>query len=373
MSGNQHDNDSECTEKCGRLEQLLREVLALAGEIAEEKGQERAKSVDDLPGECIILRKASVANPTGAKQRTRRHSFPRPINFGDVERESEESQDPPAESSVQEPFSPGTLALSLDAMVEGDSSDSGSCILDSGSSTPFANRLPEPNKKSSLSSIEEVKEPGAITRPPSPLQITPTEGSPELRRRAPPPPPPSKTTSTQTPASPYSPDCLRVRDRSSSTQSCPLPGSHAPLCRGMVNSRHSMDGPLSPMKGAINRYETTGGTDQTLPCRWQVRIVPIPCFPSPGVPPSTTPAFVKLEAVFPYRFFADGNAASPPGRSSEGSYIIIGRPPLELHPGDPHSQDCGQDFQAVPEKSLQDYIDEWDDFAAGTPEVDDAR
>ncbi|KUI61045.1 hypothetical protein VP1G_08239 [Cytospora mali] len=368
MSGNQHDNDNERTEKCGRLEQLLLEVLALAGEIAEDKEQERAKSVDNLSGECIILQKASVSNSARANQHIRRHSFPIPKNFGDVEREGEERQIPPTESSVQEPFSPGTLALSLDAMVEGDSSDSGSCILDSGSSTPFANRLPETNKKSSLSSIEEVKEPGAITRPPSPPQITPTERSPELRRRAPPPPPPSKTTSTQTPASPHSPDCPRVRDRSSSTQSCPLPGSHAQLCRGMNNSRHSMDSPLSPLKGAINRYETTGGTNQTLPCRWQARIIPIPCSPSSGSPPSTTPTFVKLEAIFPYKSFADGNAASPPGWSSEGSYTIIGQPLLDNAPGDPHFQDCGQDFQDVPEKSLQDYIDEWDDFAAGTPE-----
>ncbi|ROV96303.1 hypothetical protein VMCG_07649 [Cytospora schulzeri] len=142
MSGGQRDNDTRVSEKCARLEGLLRQTLALAGEIAEDRGLERAGAVGQLSGEYIISRNNAT------------------MNHEDVEEERKGSRCPSAASSVQEPFSPGTPALSLDAMVEGDSSDGESCFLDSGPApTPPGSRLPDTaTKKSSLSSIEEVIE-----------------------------------------------------------------------------------------------------------------------------------------------------------------------------------------------------------------------
>lgn len=373
MSRKQPDDDSGFSEKCERLEALLYRVFALAGEIAEDQGLVSPRPADELPGECIILRKGSVPDATGARQHHICHRFPGTLNYEGVEEERDGSRSPSAASAVQEPFSPGALALSLDAMVEGDSSDNASCCLDSGSATPFASRSPEKSTESScLSSNEGVGEPGATILNSSSLQANSRAGSLEQQRRT---TPPSKVASAQKPASPPVVENPEVRVGSVATQICYLPGSHAPPRQNTDTSRLTAYTSSSPTVTGGNQNETTGRDDQSPPPskEWQVSIVPVPRSPSS---PPTSPTLAKLEAIFPYSLFAGRNAASSLERSTEGSYTAyIGRPPpVDICPGYPHyPQEYGQDSQAVLEKSLQDYINEWDDLAARTPEADAAE
>jgi hypothetical protein len=99
------------SEKHERLGELLRQTLALAGEIAEDKGRH-------LPGECIILRRMSNSDPAGAhhpgphRQSIRRSLLERrkALNLNDSEDSLSPSPSPSHASSVQEPFSPGSVA-----------------------------------------------------------------------------------------------------------------------------------------------------------------------------------------------------------------------------------------------------------------------
>lgn len=71
------------------------------------------------------------------------------------------------------------------------------------------------------------------------------------------------------------------------------------------------------------------------------------------------PAFVKLEAVFPYRFFSDGHAAAR--WSGEGSYIIIGRSTEEDEGQSPLDLDeCEHEFVPATGRSLRDFIEDWE-------------
>lgn len=96
----------------------------------------------------------------------------------------------------------------------------------------------------------------------------------------------------------------------------------------------------------------------------------------------TAPAFVRLEAVFPYRMLldgaVDGSTTTTTARSSDGSYIIIGRPlalPAAADRGKatgpnfvlPHDETGGfvHQFQAVQQRSLQEFIDEWQCVVGG--------
>lgn len=336
MSSNQRDEKHDSSDKYERLEELLRQIFALAGEIAEDKGQERARAVGRLPGERFVLRKeASGSVPAGAEQQTINHIPPANANFQDVEEQREGSQGPSAAAPVQEPFSPGTLALSLDAIVDHDRGPEG-LLIDSGSNTSLASpRSPEtPNKNSGLLSIEEVEEYDAIAQQGPSLHLkTAAESSVGYERRA---PPPSKATNTQAPASP---------------QSCPASDDHTPASQIPESSELSLDTPQSPCTGRGDCYDAAGGPSQPPHPRWCVRIVPATesWTPTSGSPSSTAPTLVRLEAVFPYRFFVDSKAASSPAWSSEGSYIVIGRPPVDVFPGRDQTRECGQSFQE-PEK-----------------------
>ncbi|KAK7746509.1 hypothetical protein SLS53_002468 [Cytospora paraplurivora] len=167
MSSKQHDEDNGSPDKYERLEQLLHQIFALAGEIAADKGQGRARSDGHLPEECIVLRKEATGSVrTGTVQQTIEHTLPKTSSFpDDIEDKRNGSQGPSAARSVQEPFSPGTLALSLAAIAEHDRGPEGS-FNDSGSNTSLVSpRSPEtPNKNHDLLSIEEVQEYNAIAQ-----------------------------------------------------------------------------------------------------------------------------------------------------------------------------------------------------------------
>lgn len=154
-SGDERNDGSVSYEKSGRLEELLRQVFALAGEITKDQGLYQAMSADHTLGECTILRRAPVSASTGAREQHNRHGFLGQQNYEGIQEDKrDDSQSLSATSAVQEPFSPGTLTLSLDAMVEGDSSDSASCCLDTGSTASLAGRSPETTtQKNSLSSV----------------------------------------------------------------------------------------------------------------------------------------------------------------------------------------------------------------------------
>ncbi|ROW07632.1 hypothetical protein VPNG_06872 [Cytospora leucostoma] len=329
ISSNQRHEDNDSSDKYEQLEGLLHQVFVLAGEIAEDKAQQRTRSDGQLPGECIVLRKEATGPvPTGTEQQTIEHILPETSSFLDeIEEEENGSQGPSAAPSVQEPFSPGTLALSLDAIVEDDTGTEGS-FNDSGSNTSLASpRSPEtPNKNHALLSIEEVQEYDTIAQHGSSLNLrTAAESSIGHERRA---PPPSKATNTQAPASP---------------QSCPASDNHTSSCQIPGSSELTLDMPQSPGAGREDHYDTTDGAYHSPPSRWRVRIVPVTksCSPTDGSLSSISPTLVKLEAVFPYRSFVDSKAASSPAWSREDSYIIIGRPPVHASPGRPQSQHYG--------------------------------
>lgn len=385
-------------EKYARLESLLRQTLALAGEISETKTPlkparpyARPYTAGDtpahLPRDCIILRKTtssaemetpgsgSGAGTTGGFD-VRRHSataHPRCVvarrsfssssfsaccgrggggrrnntregaasgirtggGGGEDEQhdrnrlggggggggEPEGSWDSSgasagsSPSSVQEPFSPETLAQSLDAVVEG----------------------AEKEKRRAAKRLRETTGSRPDSAPPTRTSVA-----------APPPP--------------YSPS----------------PGPERP----------SQGSRLFPSLQTSEAAEPRlAGTS-----RWYVRIVPLvqragqeitsssACLEPP--PPPGTPMFMKLEAVFPYPCFAaaDGAASSveddaavTTGWDSEGSYIIIGRRPpvVDLSPADDdddetHFRSCAdyrRDHVAPQDRhrqSLQDYIEEWE-------------
>lgn len=381
MTSDQRDNDTEFSEKCGRLEQLLHQALALAGEIAEDEARQRARSNGHLPGgACIIIRNAPGFDDIGAMRHAARHRFSNLGIFPDHGEERQVIQCTSAAPSVQEPFSPGTLAQSLDAIVEGEGSrsDSGSCFLDSGSTTAFASRSPElpSSKTSGLVSIAEAGEDGATERRPSLFQTTAT-GSPRGRQSL--TPPPSRTTSKQTRLSPQPAESPGPLARSASTQSCPLPARHEPSppladTTGLTTSTSPSPSPSPGHKGRGDDDTARNGEDHIPPSRWHVRIVPVPSPPSLGAPWSTSPpAFVKLEAVFPCRSSADDGAEPSPAWGGEGSYIIMGRPLADVYPGVSHFQDYGIGSRDVRGEMLQEYVDEWDDYAAEALGLGDAR
>lgn len=315
----QEDDDPKASlaEKYARLEDLLRQTLALAGEISETKTP--LKPVEPytaggmhahLPGECIVLRRTTEQPARGAAsfdvRRRSSASYPRRTgsgsssgsnnNNGNSKRrkviaartrsttvapvpgsssdDSELDDSAIASSSasvgsafVQEPFSPRSLVLSLDAVVEGNCPmgeelvclDVGSVVPDSPPQTRAVVASPPP--------------------PPSTPAFEPTRGSSR--------PPPLLSHSIEEEEAEEEEGC---RPRT----------------------------PASP------------------PAGWHVRIVPVAFGGSPGQETasggSSSPALVKLEAVFPYRFFAadaleSDSLGAETGWSSEGSYIIIGRRP----------------------------------------------
>lgn len=320
-----HDAHTPPTdEKYSRLEDLLRQTLSLAGEIAETAAGQRPSRASNthpghthIPGECIVLRKASqtISEPT-IELISRRPSSRRPrpksrlLALNNSEEESRSASIPPL---MQEPFSPGSLAMSLDAVVEGKRSDGLSCLENSSC---LSDKLPE---------------------------------SPPLTR--------ATTRTSQGPASPRSPTPGSMLGHdiisdSASEASAPIDIPGKPRQRPSASHR------TSPVGRRFREDEPPSP-----PPKWHVRIVPIslnrdPIYPSSPPRTPAPPAFIKLEAVFPYRFFSDGNAAAR--WSGEGSYIIIGRPPVDEGQSPLNLDESEHEFGPATARSLRDFIDEWD-------------
>lgn len=319
-------------EKYNRLEDLLRQTLGLAGEIAETSSQRQYRTTTTLParhthvpGECIVLRKTSqtVSEPTIELGRRSSSRHPRRKSRLPVFNDSEEgSVSASVAPSMQEPFSPGSLAMSLDAVVEGERSDDQVCFENPAS---LADTLPESTPLSRVTTSQE---------------------------RA--------STRSQTPGSMLGHESM---SESVSAVSAPIPIPGKPRCRPSASHRNSSQGPRA------------GEEPPSPPPKWHVRIVPVafnrdPILPSSPPRTPAPPAFVKLEAVFPYRFFSDGNAAAR--WCGEGSYIIIGRPPVDEHQSPLNLDECEQEFGPATERCLGDFIDEWEcsvDETAGQGEV----
>lgn len=71
------------------------------------------------------------------------------------------------------------------------------------------------------------------------------------------------------------------------------------------------------------------------------------------------PAFVKLEAMFPYRFFSDRQTVAQ--WSGEGSHIMIGESPVEVEGHSPvHLYENEDEFGPSTERSLRSYIEDWE-------------
>lgn len=136
MSKAHPDNRDEASDKYERLEELLRQTVILAGEIAEGKGR-------PLPGECIVVRRRSNSDPAGAhllgsyRYDIRRSLLERRKALKLDDSEDSPGPSPSPESSVQEPLSPGSVAVSLDAVVEKGktSNDDDLCVLDNAPAT----------------------------------------------------------------------------------------------------------------------------------------------------------------------------------------------------------------------------------------------
>ncbi|CAN8105961.1 unnamed protein product [Discula destructiva] len=318
-----HDTDSSpIEEKYSRLEDLLRKSLGLAGEIAETVSRQRQSRTSatlpghaHLPGECVVLRKTSQPVSDPMIELSRRSSSRHPRGKSRLRAFNDSEEDSPSASvapSMQEPFSPGSLAMSLDAVVEGKRSDDLRCF---DNSTSLADKMSD---SSSLTRVTTRTSQG----PASPR--SPTPGS----------------TLGQDPMS-----------ESVSATSAPIPIPGKPRKRPSSSLRNS------------SQSRASGEEASSPPPKWHVRIVPIALNREailPSSPPRTpaAPAFVKLEAVFPYRFFSEGNSAAR--WSGEGSYIIIGRPPMDDYQSPLNPDEFEHEFGPATERSLRDFIDEWE-------------
>lgn len=357
--------DSVASGKYFRLEDLLRQTLALVGDIADAKGHDRRTAAGSTSpttphllssDECILLRKdsavdhpffpryrsysssSSLASPNLANT-TRRSRFASGEDSFDVDTSSAPS--PSASLPVQEPFSPGILALSLDAVVEqkrsGQNNNTESFCLDPSSSITSLDNSGGSATATSVTTVGRVPNLTTITA----------------------------SSSWQPPTPSTSPENL------------PSPSS---AC-GLWNLR-SLPSHRRKSSRESTCCEEHQSTASSASARWHVRILPISslatgalapvagrCEAADSLPSSTplpaTPAYVKLEAMIPYRFASDSTLATS-GLSEDGSYIIIWRPPPDSY-GDgrpeclPGSSGEGlHQLKGAPGRSLQDFIHDYE-------------
>lgn len=305
-----HETDqAPMDEKYSRLEDLLRKTLCLAGEIAEEEASGQRTCGPSavlpghtrIPGECILLRKTLQIPSEPFTERSRRSSsrLPRGSSRRSVFNESGDgSRSASAAPSMQEPFSPGSLAMSLDAVVEGEKSRDLRCF------------------ENSTSLADRVADSSPLTR---------------------------VTTSHES------------MSESVSAASAPIPIPGRPRRRPSASHR-----------------EASRSRDY----KWHVRIVPVALKREtivPSSPPNTPvpPGFVRLEAVFPHCFFSDNNSAAR--WSGEGSYVIIGRRPIDEDQSLLALDERQHEFGPAPERCLRDLIDEWEYAVDETADGAEAR
>lgn len=376
MSKQHPDTEDGGSDRYERLEDLLRQTLTLAGEIAEDNGR-------TLPGECIIVRRRSNADPSGANRPGVLRSLLKTRKALKLdESEGSPSQSPSPASSVQEPFSPGSVAVSLDAVVEnGKTSGDDLCVLDNAPATSGLARFAEPpSNRSSLLSTDEGQH-GLATQSLLPQFLSNTNVPKRLQR----PSLPRGNTSmivhsgheslveasreTCVPRqNTENPRKERSRRRSTSANESP---QGSPVRSGTPNFHWNSSTSLRRPQKVEEESRGVNTTSANQP-KWQVRILPVASSRESGSPTAYSPALMKLEAVFPLEASAEGSAASSLVCKGEPSYIIIGRPPMESSTESPHPGADGDEILVAEEKSLQEFIDEWE-CDAGAPEVEERR
>lgn len=379
MSKPNPDNEDGGSDKYERLEELVRQTLTLAGAIAEDKGRR-------LPGECIIVRRRSNSEPTGANRQDIRFSLlKRRKALKSDESEDSPSPSPSPASSVQEPFSPGTVAVSLDAVVEkGKTSGNDLCVLDNASVTSATARFAEsPSNRSSLLSTDEGQH-GSAAQTSLPQLLSSANAPKRLQR----PSLSQKNTSmilhsgqeSLVEASPEyfvtqqnteNPRIDRPGRRRTPARESPQgsPG-RSRIPKSTQNSDNAPKFPKKIEEGPLEGEITAA--NQTPPPSWHVKIFPVASSRDPGSPAPSSPALIKLEALFPLQASAEDNFASSLPYNGEPSYIIFGRSPMDSSPGSPHPRSDEDKILVGQEKSLQQFIDEWE-YDAEAPGVEERR
>lgn len=112
--------------------------------------------------------------------------------------------------------------------------------------------------------------------------------------------------------------------------------------------------------------------DHPSPPKWHVKILPIAPSRDLGSAASSPPAIVKLEAVFPLKASAEGNAMPSLSCNGGHSYFIIGQPPTAPSPKSPRPQASEGATSVDHEKTLQEFIDEWE-YDAEAPGIEDKK
>lgn len=377
------DNEDEASDRHERLQDLLQQTLALAGEIAEDEGRV-------LPGECIIVHTRSNSDPVGAQppgahRQDIRHSLlerRKALKLDD----SEDSpiQSPSPASSVQEPFSPDPVAVSLDAVVEkGKTSDNDLCVLDNVSATSAAARFAEPssNRSSVLSADEGQFSLAAQT---SSSQLIPNQNSPKRLQR---PYFPQRNTSMivhngQDASAGASMETVLAQQIKQNARTERSGRRTTPAREFSLRSPAHYRPPISHQNSDIvaekpqksNEYQEghTAAHHYSSRPKWQVRILPIASSRGQGSTTYSSPTLVKFEAVFPLKATAEGNTMPSLSYNGESSYFIIGQPPMDSSPESPFPQTVREETSIDHEKTLQDLIDEWE-YDAVAPGVEDKK
>lgn len=327
-------NEDGGSNKYERLEELLRQTHTLAGEIAKDKGR-------PLPGECIIVQRRSNSEPTGANRQDIRLSLHKRRKALRSD-ESEDSQSPSPASSVQEPFSPGTVAVSLDAVVEkGKTSNDDLCVLDDASATSVAARFADPpSNRSSLLSTDEGQH-GLAAQTTLPQLLSNTNVPKRLQR----PSLPQKNTSM-----------IVHSGQVSLVEASPehfVPQQNTGNPRNDRSGRRSTNTRESPQgsAGRSKTPQTPRNSDNALKRPQKIEEGRLNG-------EIATPALMKLEAFFPLEASAEDNAAPSLSYNGESSYIIIGRSPINSSPGSPHPRSDEDEILVAQKQSLQQFIDE---------------
>lgn len=379
MSKPSPDNEDGGSDKYERLEELLRQTLTLAGEIAEDKGR-------PLPGECLVVRRSSNSDPTGENRQdisSRMLKRRKDLKFDESEDSQSQSQSPA--SSIQEPFSPGSLAVSLDAVVEkGKTSDNDFCVLDNASTTSAVARLAEPpSNRTSLLSTDEGQH--GLAAQTALAQVLSNANVPKRLLR---PFLPKRSTSMiahsgQESLMEASPEtCVPQQNteipRHDRSGRCRTPAHESPQgspARSRTPKSHQNSDTVLKRSQKIEDEHLKGETtaaNQTSPPKWHIRIVPVASSRDSGSPAPSSGTLVKLQAVFPLRASAEGNATSSLAYNGEPSCIITDRPPTDSSPESPRPRANEEGILVAQEKSLQEFIHEWQ-HDAESPGVEERR
>lgn len=379
------DHEDEASDRYERLEELLQQTLALASEIAEDAGRA-------LPGERIIVHRRSNSDPVGSqpsgahRQDIRRSLLERRNALKLDDSEDSPAHSPSPASSVQEPFSPDPVAVSLDAVVEkGRTSDNDLCVLDNVSATSAAGRFAEPssNRSSVLSTDEGQFGLAAQTSLP---QLIPNENSPKRLQR---PSFPQRNTSmlvhnSQESSVGASMETVLAPQIKQNARTERSERRMTPAPEFLLRSPAHYRPPISDQNSDIAAEKLqksdecqeghTVAHNYSYRPKWHVRILPVASSRGRGRGSTTrsSPTLMKFEAVFPFKASAEGNVMPSLSYNGESSFFIIGQPPVDSSPESPRPQTVGEETSVDHEKTLQDLIDEWE-YDAVAPGVEDKK